>query len=53
MCHGNNSTQNPWKNLRFHSPLLCSMGVLSVPLGPETSSTSGIGIAFSVKKKKK
>jgi len=29
------------------------MGVLSVPLGPETSSTSGIGIAFSVKKKKK
>lgn len=39
--------------LRFHSPFFSSMGVLesSVPLGPETSSTSGIGVAFSAKKK--
>lgn len=37
--------------LRSHSLLFSSMGVLEncIPLGPETSSTSGIWIAFSAK----
>lgn len=37
--------------LRSHSPFFNSMGVFksSVPLGPETSSISGIAVAFSDK----